>query len=148
MYYANSPASHTAYFQTLLCNSPEFNQTIINEHLHYVKWDTPPKLEPHALYIEDFENMTQSGTAFATGFSKDSTAVLDRIDREILNRDPGNIVPGGWCLGEGNGDRCSIWGATDVLRPGPRATRLAKSIVQMLADGSYRSNRCIWDILT
>lgn len=88
--------------------------------------------------------MTLSGAAFATGFSKDSTAVLDQIDREILNRDPNKIVPGGWCLG-GDGDKCTVWGATEVLRPGPGATRLAKSIVQMLADGSYRSNRCIWE---
>jgi len=145
MYYANTAASHTAYFQTLLCNSPEFNRTIVNDHLHHVKWDAPPKREPRTLNLQDFNNMTQSGSAFATGFSRESTAVLDHIDREILNRGPDTIVPGGWCLGEGSGDRCTTWGAEDVLRPGPRATRLAKAIVQMLADGSYRSNQCIWD---
>lgn len=147
MYYANTPSSHTTYFQTLLCNSPEFNRTIINADLHYVKWDsTPLKREPHTLDLEDFENLTRSAAAFGTGFSKDSTAVLDRIDWEILGRDSGTVVPGGWCLGRGSGNKCSIWGATDVLRPGPGAARLSKAIVQMLADGRYRSNRCIWDV--
>ena len=89
--------------------------------------------------------MTQSGAAFGTGFNRDRTAILDHIDREILNRGPNNIVPGGWCRGEGSGDRCTTWGAANVLRPGPGATRLAKGMVQMLDAGSYQSNRCIWD---
>ncbi|ONK57295.1 uncharacterized protein A4U43_C10F18600 [Asparagus officinalis] len=146
MYYANTVSSHTTYFQTLLCNSPEFNRTIINNHLHYIKWDTPSKREPKILTLLDFDNMTKSsGAAFGTGFSKDATVVLDHIDREILNRDPGKIIPGGWCLGGDSEDRCTVRGATHVLRPGPGATRLAKAIAQMLADDTYRSSRCIWD---
>lgn len=145
MYYANTPASHTTYFQTLLCNSPEYNQTIINNDMHYVKWHSPPKREQAMLTMDDFNNMTKIGMPFATGFSKDSNEILDKIDREILKRDNGEIVEGGWCLSGGSGDRCTTWQAADVLKPGDGAKRLAKRIEKMISDDDFRSNRCVWD---
>ncbi|XP_008804738.2 beta-glucuronosyltransferase GlcAT14A-like [Phoenix dactylifera] len=144
MYYANMPSSHTNYFQTVLCNSPEFNRTIVNHNLRYVKWDMPPKEEPRALTLNDLENMTQSGAAFGRRFAKDDH-ILNHIDQEVLNRDPGKIVPGGWCLGKGHGDPCMIWGSADVLSPGPGAMRLARFITQLLSTGTFHSRQCVWD---
>ncbi|KAJ6821514.1 putative beta-glucuronosyltransferase GlcAT14A-like [Iris pallida] len=145
MYYANTASSHKNYFQTLLCNTPEFNRTILNHHLHYATWDTPPRQEPRVLGLDDLKNMTESGAAFGTRFSRDDTKVLDRIDLEVLNRRPGNVVPGGWCLGGGSEDPCTVWGNADILRPGPGARNLARAIVQMLSSDGFHSNRCIWD---
>ncbi|XP_008808451.1 beta-glucuronosyltransferase GlcAT14A-like [Phoenix dactylifera] len=144
MYYGNTPSSCTNYFQTVLCNSPEFNRTVVNHDLHYVVWDTSPKKEPHVLTTNDLENMTQSGAAFGTRFARDDP-VLDHIDQEVLNCGPSKIVPGGWCLGKGHTDACLIWGNVDVLIPGPGAMRLADFMAQLLSAGTLHSHQCIWD---
>jgi len=85
--------------------------------------------------------MLQSGNAFATQF-RQNDPVLDRIDREILGRKPGKVVPGGWCLGKSN-DTCTIWGDAGILRPSPGAKRLEKHIVSLLSNGTFRSQQCI-----
>ncbi|XP_072989088.1 beta-glucuronosyltransferase GlcAT14A isoform X2 [Typha latifolia] len=144
MYYSNMPSPQTNYFQTVLCNSPEFNRKIVNDNLHYVTWDTSPDKEPRLLNVSDLGNMTQSGAVFGTRFTKDDP-VLDRIDQEVLSRGPSKIVPGGWCLGGGHTDPCSIWGNPDILRPGPGARKLTNVIVQLLSDKSFHSHQCIWD---
>ncbi|XP_074559330.1 beta-glucuronosyltransferase GlcAT14A [Curcuma longa] len=144
MYYANTPSPQTNYFQTVLCNSPAFNRTIVNHHLHYLEQDASPKKKLRLLILDDLKNMTISGAAFGARFSKDDP-VLDHIDKEILSRDPGRIVPGGWCLGGSHGDPCAVWGKPDVLTPGPGATRLARSIADMLSDERFHAQQCIWD---
>ncbi|WOL06192.1 beta-glucuronosyltransferase GlcAT14A [Canna indica] len=144
MYYANTPSSHTNYFQTVLCNSPVFNRTIVNHHLHYLETDASPKKEPRFLTLDDLNNITQSGAVFGTRFSENDP-VLDHIDKEILSRGPGRIVPGGWCLGGIHGDPCAVWGNPDVLTPGPGAVVLAKSLAYLLSAERLHSQQCIWD---
>lgn len=141
MYYANTPSSHTNYFQTVVCNLREFNKTTVSYNMHYVSWDDPPKREPRTLGFDDFEKMIESGAAFGTQFSSDD-AVLDRIDREVLNRRPGKTVPGGWCLGEGD-EPCAVWGDANILRPGSGAKRFEKAIVDLLSNVTFRSQQCI-----
>lgn len=109
--------------------------------MHYVLWDNPPERDPRPLGLDDFEKMIESGAAFGTLFSTDDP-VLDRIDREVLNRSPGKIAPGGWCLGEGD-DPCTVWGDANVLRPGSGAKRFEKAIVDHLSNGTFRSQQCI-----
>ncbi|OAY64607.1 Beta-glucuronosyltransferase GlcAT14A [Ananas comosus] len=144
MYYSNMPSPHLNYFHTVLCNSPEFNRTVVNHNLHYVTWDMSSRKEPRLLTLDDVANLTRSGVAFATQFAKDDPA-LDRIDQEILGRGPGRVVPGGWCLGGGRGDPCSKWGSPNVLRPGRRAMDLANAIAQLLTPENLYSHQCIWD---
>lgn len=96
------------------------------------------------LNSSEFDAMIQSGAAFASRFQiKDR--VLDRIDKEILGRIRGEVVPGGWCLGEAGNGTCSVWGDADVLRPGPGARRLEKRIVKLLSKGAFRSRQCIFE---
>ncbi|CAN1278810.1 Beta-glucuronosyltransferase GlcAT14A [Linum perenne] len=116
MYFSNTMYSITSYFHTVLCNSPQFNRTVINQDLH--------------------------GAAFASQFGADDP-VLGRIDSDILRRIPGEIVPGGWCLGDPANATCSVWGDANVLRPGKGAARLEKLIVKMLSKGKFRSQQCI-----
>ncbi|KAG8073446.1 hypothetical protein GUJ93_ZPchr0006g41149 [Zizania palustris] len=144
MYYTNMPLPHRKYFQTVLCNSPEFNRTVVNHDLHYSKWDAPLKNDPRLLTLDDVENMTKSGVAFGTRFSKDDP-VLNHIDEEILHRQPGEPTPGGWCLGAGDASPCSVSGSPDILRPGPAAMKLAKFLAQRLSYRSIYSQQCIWD---
>jgi hypothetical protein len=144
MYYTNMPLPHRKYFQTVLCNSPEFNRTVVNHDLHYSKWDSSSKKEPLLLTLDDVENMTQSGVAFGTRFSMDDP-VLNHIDEEILHRQPEEPAPGGWCIGVGDASPCSVSGNPDVLRPGPAAMKLAKLLAQRLTYRNFYSQQCIWD---
>ncbi|XP_042510694.1 beta-glucuronosyltransferase GlcAT14A-like [Macadamia integrifolia] len=141
MYFANMPSSQTNYFQTALCNSREFNKTIVNHNLQYMLWDNPPKQKPRALGLSDFDDMIKSGAAFGTPFPLDDP-VLDRIDKEILNRGAGRIAPGGWCLGESD-DPCSLWGDANALWPGQGSRRLEKRLVELLSKEAFHSHQCI-----
>ncbi|XP_010245653.1 PREDICTED: beta-glucuronosyltransferase GlcAT14B-like [Nelumbo nucifera] len=141
MYFSNMPSSQANYFQTILCNSPELKKTIVNHNLHHVSWDTPPKREPRALSLKDFNEMIQSGAAFGSRFLPDDP-VLDRIDEEVLNRTAGKVIPGGWCLGDPKNDSCTVWGDVDVLRPGPGGKRLERRIVELLSSGTFHANQC------
>ncbi|XP_022761985.1 beta-glucuronosyltransferase GlcAT14A-like [Durio zibethinus] len=142
MYFANMPYSFTNYFPTVLCNSDQFKSTVINNNLQYVAFNKSLSTKPHLVSSEEFDAMIQSAAAFATQFQFDDP-VLDRIDQEILKRNPGKVVPGGWCLDEPGNGTCSVWGDADILRPGPGAKRLEKCIVELLSDDRYRSHQCL-----
>lgn len=142
MYFSNTQSGHLNYFPTVLCNSRQFNKTVLNDNLLFAIFDKPPKEQPQVLGSSDFDLMIESGAAFATRF-KLNDPVLNRIDDEILNRSPGHTVPGGWCLGEAGNDTCLVWGDADVIRPGLGARRLEKRIVGLLSNGTFRSNRCV-----
>ncbi|KAL6649208.1 hypothetical protein ACP70R_013432 [Stipagrostis hirtigluma subsp. patula] len=144
MYYTNMPLPQTKYFQTVVCNSPEFNRTVVNHDLHYSTWESSSKNEPRLLTMADVDNITESGAAFGTRFPKDDP-VLDHIDGEILHRLPGEPVTGGWCIGVGDDSPCAVSGNPDVLRPGPAATKLAKFLAQKLSYRSFYSQQCVWD---
>ncbi|GFQ06511.1 xylosyltransferase 1 [Phtheirospermum japonicum] len=133
MYLSNTPASSSVYFPTVLCNSHRFNRTTINHSLRYVSLDSRQK--PRVLNSSNFDELIETGEAFASPFLRDDP-ILDRIDREILQRKPGKMVPGGWCLGDSSEDKCSVWGDADVLKPGPGAKRLERLFVQILSDGT------------
>ncbi|KAL9255451.1 Beta-glucuronosyltransferase GlcAT14A-like protein [Drosera capensis] len=141
MYSANTPSSLLNYFPTVLCNSPQFNMTTINHNLLFASLNKPFKEDPRPLDTNDLECMILSGSAFATQFPSNDP-VLDRIDQEVLGRNPGKVVPGGWCLGEGD-DRCETWGDADILRPGSAAKRLERLLVELLSNGTYRSQQCV-----
>ena len=142
MYFSNTPSALSNYFPTILCNSRQFNRTTINHNLKYANFDKPSKDEPRGVTSEDFNAMVQSGAAFAAKF-KSNDPLLDRIDRELLGRERGQVVPGGWCLGQSGNDTCSVWGDADILRPGPGAKRLEKLLVGLFSNGTSISNRCI-----
>ncbi|KAF4370867.1 hypothetical protein G4B88_012667 [Cannabis sativa] len=144
MYFSNTPSALSSYFPTILCNSRQFNKTIVNHNLQYANFDKPPKEEPRKVIPDDFDPMIQSGAAFASKFNLNDP-LLDRIDQEILSRGRGDVVPGGWCLGEPRNSTCSVWGDADVLRPGLGAKRLEKLIVKLLSNGTSTTNRCIFE---
>lgn len=131
MYLSNTPASTSVYFPTILCNSHQFNRTTINHSLSYSSLNS--RQQARLLNSSDFLELVQSGAAFASAFPQNDP-VLERIDRELLQRSPDKPVPGGWCLGESSEERCTIWGDADVLKPGLGAKRLEKRLVQLLSN--------------
>lgn len=144
MYFSNTPSSLSNYFPTILCNSRQFNRTVINHNLKYANFDKPSNEKPLRLTSDDFDAMIQSGAAFAARFQS-SDPLLDRIDKEILRRERGQVVPSGWCLGESGNNTCSVWGDADLLRPGSGARRLEKLLVELLSNTTSVSNRCIFE---
>jgi len=129
------------YFHSVVCNSPQFSNTTVNNDLRYMIWDSPPKMEPHFLGVSGFDQMIQSGAAFARRFNKDDP-VLAMIDEQILHRKPNQVAPGAWCASRDSWftDDCSQWGDISSLKPSPQAKRLADSITNLLDD--LNSTQC------
>lgn len=85
MYLSNTPASTSVYFPTVLCNSHKFNRTTINHSLWYSSVDS--RQQARLLNSSNFLEVVQSGAAFASAFPRNDP-VLERIDRELLQRSP------------------------------------------------------------
>lgn len=143
MYFTNVILSDEGYFHSVICNSPEFRNTTVNNDLRYVIWDSPPKMEPHFLNVSDYDQTVQSGAAFARQFQRDDP-VLNMIDEKILKRGRNRVVPGAWCTGRKSWwmDPCSNWGDANVLRPGLQAKKLEESVTNLLEGSNSQSNQC------
>ncbi|GFP79678.1 xylosyltransferase 1 [Phtheirospermum japonicum] len=141
MYYSNFVSSPEGYFQTVICNAPEFVPTVVNHDMHYISWDNPPKQHPHSLSINDTADMIASGAAFARKFKRDDP-VLDRIDRELLGRGKSNesFTPGGWCAGK---PRCARVGSPTKLRPGRGASRLRRLVDGIVSAAKLGKDQCV-----
>ncbi|KAJ0601271.1 hypothetical protein HanIR_Chr03g0126471 [Helianthus annuus] len=83
--------------------------------MHFISWDNPPKQHPHVLDINDTAKMIKSGQHLPVSLDQD-TAVLDRIDSQLLHRSNGSFTPGGWCKGSPS---CSKVGNPIRVKPGP-----------------------------
>ncbi|CAI9756017.1 unnamed protein product [Fraxinus pennsylvanica] len=143
MYFTNAVLPQEFYFHSVICNSPEFKNTTVNGDLRYVAWDSPPKMEPLFLNTSNYDEMVQSGAAFARQFAKDER-VLDMIDSKILKRGRNRATPGAWCTGRKYWlmDPCSQWGDVNVLKPGPQEKKFGESINRLLDDWKSQSNSC------
>lgn len=145
LYYTNFISSPEGYFQTVICNSKDHQNTTVNHDLHYITWDNPPKQHPLTLGLKDYRRMILSSVPFARKFKKNDP-VLDKIDRELLRRRNGQFAHGGWCW---NGKRggCSggnARGNSGVLRPGAGSRRLRALLTKMLSPRNFRRRQCRW----
>lgn len=144
MYYTNFVSAPEGYFQTIICNTPDFAPTAVNHDLHYISWDVPPKQHPHVLSLADADAMIGSGAPFARKFARDDP-VLDKIDVELLGllqplANGTGFVPGGWCAGS---PPCSEVRDIGRLHPGPGAKRLAGLIDRIVDSEALKQNQCI-----
>ncbi|THU52107.1 hypothetical protein C4D60_Mb10t00530 [Musa balbisiana] len=148
MYFANVAYSMESYFQTVICNSPEFQNTTVNNDLRYIVWDNPPGLEPLFLNQTHFKAMIKSRAAFARKFVEDDP-VLKKVDKRILKRVQSGVGFGQWCSSRpGNkknkskGDACLSWGDINVVKPGPSATRLKSLVAKLISEDKLFSDQC------
>ncbi|MQL79923.1 hypothetical protein Taro_012374 [Colocasia esculenta] len=138
MYYTNFLSSPEGYFQTVICNVPEYARTAVNHDLHYISWDRPPKQHPHTLTFNDTPRMVASNAPFARKFKRDDP-VLDKLDA-MLGRPPGGgFVPGGWCAGD---PPCSEVGNVTRLRPGAGARRLDRLMGRVVRSRLFKQYQC------
>ncbi|CDP05925.1 unnamed protein product [Coffea canephora] len=138
MYYTNFVSSPEGYFQTVVCNAPEFVPTIVNHDMHYIAWDNPPKQHPKTLHLNDTAPMIASGAPFARKF-RANDPVLDKLDNEFLGRKNGSFTPGGWCRGK---PRCSKVGNPAKLKPGPGVGRLRGLVDNIVLSPRFSENQC------
>ena len=124
LYYTNFLSSSESYFQTVICNSQEFQNTTVNDGLRFMLWDTPPQQYPVPLGIDHFKLMVDSGSPFAHRFIKPEDVLLDRIDRELVRR-----VKFGSPL-------------SSAIRPGESSVRLERFLVQLLGPKRFRAHQC------
>uniref|UniRef100_A0A5B7B1Y2 Putative xylosyltransferase 1-like n=1 Tax=Davidia involucrata TaxID=16924 RepID=A0A5B7B1Y2_DAVIN len=143
MYFTNVMLSQEVYFHSVICNSPEYKNMTVNSDLRYMIWDSPPKMEPRFLNTADYDQMVQSGAAFARQFQKNDP-VLNMVDEKILRRGRNRAAPGAWCTGRKSWwmDPCLQWGDVNVLKPGPQAKKFEESMTNLLDDWSSQSNQC------
>ncbi|CAI9088667.1 OLC1v1023067C1 [Oldenlandia corymbosa var. corymbosa] len=139
MYYTNFVSSPEGYFQTVICNSPEFVPTVVNDDMHFVSWDYPPKQHPRNLNINDTAKMIASNAPFARKFKRSRDIVLDKIDAELLGRENGSFTPGGWCSGN---PPCSEVGNPTELIPGPGAERLTRLLARRVYSAEFTDRQC------
>ncbi|MFS7945216.1 putative glycosyl transferase, family 14 [Helianthus anomalus] len=144
MYYANFLSSPEGYFHTVICNADEFKNTTVNHDLHFISWDNPPKQHPHFLSIDDYERMVESHAPFARKFGADKE-LLDKIDSELLGREPDGFVTSNW-LDKSDANKTiaeSIVRNATELKPGPGAERIKTLIASMLSDKDFHLKHCI-----
>lgn len=142
MYFTNVKLPQEGYFHSVICNAPEFKNTTVNGDLRYLVWDNPPKLQSVYLNVSFYDQMVQSGAAFARQF-KGGNPVLDLIDEKILQRGHNQTTPGAWCSGwSWWKDPCSKWSDVNILKPSSQAKRLKKSVVRLLDDWEAQTKQC------
>ena len=147
MYFSNVPYSIEAYFQTLICNTPQFQNTTVNGDLRYFLWEDPPKLEPVFLNQSHYKPMVNSRAAFARRFAE-GDAVLQSLDEKVLRRAPNGVARGRWCSGliGSEGDPCSSWGDVDEVAPGKWGKRLKKLVLEMVSEERLHLNQCKFQV--
>ncbi|XP_042060625.1 beta-glucuronosyltransferase GlcAT14B-like [Salvia splendens] len=138
MYYSNFVSSPEGYFQTVICNAPQFVPTVVNHDMHYISWDNPPQQHPHMLSVNDTAQMIASYAPFARKFRMDDP-VLDQIDIHLLGRKKRGFTPGGWCGGK---PRCSRVGNRNRLRPSPGAQRLQRLFGNIVFSENFTKAQC------
>lgn len=125
MYYTNFLLSSEGYFQTVVCNNKDFQNTTVNHDLHYTHWDTVLQQRALNLTVEDFHDMVQSGAPFAREIREDDL-VLDKIDAELLGQTDGGL---------GLKTR-------EVVKPTVAWKRLEKLMVKLLDHENFRAKQC------
>ncbi|RVW79387.1 Beta-glucuronosyltransferase GlcAT14B [Vitis vinifera] len=138
MYYANFVSSPEGYFQTVICNAPEYAKTTVNHDLHFISWDNPPKQHPHTLTINDTSRMIGSNAAFARKFRQDDPS-LDKIDKDFTRQEERRLHP--WWLVLRQPPLFQGCDPTK-LKPGPGAQRLRLLVSRLLLLARYGQNQC------
>lgn len=152
MYFNNVVFPLESYFQTVLCNTPEFqNTTLVNNNLRYTVQNTIIE-DNHQTNMSLSDILLASRAIFARPFREDGPE-MQEIDEKLLNRDPEKVVQGKWCAKTGlinettpnlntSEDSCSFWGDIDVVKPGAQGIRLREYFSQVMEEKKLASSIC------
>ncbi|KAI3455730.1 hypothetical protein Pfo_012393 [Paulownia fortunei] len=153
MYFSNVAFPLESYFQTVLCNTPELqNTTVVNDNLRYIIQNTNIKENHRAINMSHGDPLMASQAIFARPFKEDDPE-LQEIDEKLLNRDPDRVVPGKWCTKTGlmnetapssntSEDFCSVWGDIDAVQPRTQGIKLQKILSRVAQEKKLASSLC------
>ncbi|XP_057769776.1 beta-glucuronosyltransferase GlcAT14C-like [Salvia miltiorrhiza] len=139
MYFNNVVFPLQSYFQTVLCNTPHFqNNILVNNDLRHT--------EAHLSHTHP-----SPAAIFATPFRKDDPR-MQEIDEKLLNRGRGKFVPGKWCNQTGLVNHtsavrsgqylCSIWGDIDAVQPSVKGIELKDFFLRGVGEKNMASSQC------
>nr|XP_011467547.1 PREDICTED: xylosyltransferase 1-like [Fragaria vesca subsp. vesca] len=152
MYLSNVVYPLDYYFHTIICNSPEFQNSLVDNDLSFTVWNLTAFGETQVLNMSHYEQMLASEAAFARPFHT-GDQVLNKIDESVLNRSSKGLVPGEWCLGEGRSmglensaddheELCSTWVNINSVNPGSRGISLAALLTNLIVEGRFTTSHC------
>ncbi|ONI14998.1 hypothetical protein PRUPE_3G020200 [Prunus persica] len=151
MYISNVPYPLESYFHTVICSSTEFQNSVVNNDLRYIVWDSNALGESQVLSMSHYDQMLASGAAFARPFQADDP-VLNKIDENVLNRSSKGLVPGEWCPDLGiskslenstaQEELCPAWDNINSVKPGPRGISLRELLPKLAVEGRFTTSHC------
>lgn len=144
MYFANVVHSTEAYFQTVICNSPEFQNTTVNNDLRYFVWDDPQGLDPIFLNGTHLKGMMKSRAAFARKFME-GDPVLKKIDKKMFiykSRQRCFETRGNRAVKNWEGDPCFSRENVNIIKPSNSAMRLKSLVRELVSSDKLYSNQC------
>ncbi|KVH97933.1 beta-glucuronosyltransferase GlcAT14B-like [Cynara cardunculus var. scolymus] len=120
MYMSNVASPLEFYFQTVICNSPSFQNTTVDNDLRY--------------FMSKNESLEGLNYKMVGNFKKEDDHVLmQEVDKKILKRSGNGVVPGKWCFwrndsrvdDDGNWDINSVEATPRGVKMGATLSRLA-----------------------
>ncbi|XVF23206.1 hypothetical protein REPUB_Repub13aG0017000 [Reevesia pubescens] len=147
MYFTNVAYPLETYFHTVICSSPEFQNTTLDNDLRYIIWKTPRQGEQENLNTSHYDEMVASEAAFAQPI-QEGDPLLNKIDEDVLYRLPDKIVPGSWSFCQGKNesmkgdDKSCSWGDIDTVKPGPKGIKLAALLTKLAAERRVKPSQC------
>ncbi|XP_004507022.1 beta-glucuronosyltransferase GlcAT14C-like isoform X1 [Cicer arietinum] len=157
MFFSNVAYPMESYFHTVLCNSQEFKNTIVDNNLIYSLFDNDPS-ESQLLDMSHYDTMMEIGAAFARPFGENDL-VLEKIDDLVLNRSLNGFVQGEWCSSSNleinettkvskiEEDMCLIYGNIDVVKPTIFGIKLRTQLDEIVNSGRYRTSQCQFQLV-
>ncbi|XP_076890422.1 beta-glucuronosyltransferase GlcAT14B-like [Bidens hawaiensis] len=124
MYMSNLVSPLEFYFQTVICNTPAFHNTTVDNDLRY-----------HVMSRN--ESLSEMGETAIAATALDD-ALLQEIDNNVLNQSANGVVPGKWCLAPkanatGNGETKDkqIWGDVNSVEASPQGVKLGLTLSRL-----------------
>ncbi|KAK4427484.1 Beta-glucuronosyltransferase GlcAT14A [Sesamum alatum] len=147
MYLNNVEFPLESYFQTLLCNTPEFQNTTVNDDLRYII------TENTTIGRREEDDDDDVGASIMARPFREDDPWMQEIDKQLLKRE---AEPGKWCIERGvvnetaggiimsNGNNntsskeeefCSVvWGDVDSVEAGSRGVKLEKILTRIIQE--------------
>ncbi|KAL8252583.1 hypothetical protein R6Q59_036276 [Mikania micrantha] len=127
MYMTNIASPLEFYFQTVICNSPSFQNTTVDNDLRYV--------------MSRNDSLSEMGEKMIVAGPLDD-ALLQEIDNNVLNRSANGVVPGKWCLEQKpnvtrNDDVVKDewkWGDINSVEASPRGVKLGLTLSRLASE--------------
>lgn len=126
MYMTNVASPLELYFQTVICNSPAFQNTTVDNDLRYHHVMSKNQSLESLLINKMVANFKQVE-------DDDDMLAMEEVDKKILNRSVNGVVPGKWCLSKNVDDGDWDWENINInsVEATPRGVKMAVTLSRL-----------------